>query len=74
MADTWAVTTIKQATQLSEGQDAFRNVYQVGYKIHSGPARGVQGHVVIPAEDYNDEVVNGAIQRVVDQHHRISNL
>jgi hypothetical protein len=74
MADTWSVTGIKQTTQLSEGQDAFRPGYDVHYQITSGPAQNTRGHVFIPAQDYNDEVVGGTIQRIVEQHQRISNL
>ena len=74
VADDWAVTGIKQETQLSTNSDGFRPVFKVGYKVTGGPAEGVEGHVVIPATDYTHEVVNGAISRIVEQHQRISNL
>lgn len=74
MADTWNVTGIRQETQLSDNSDSFRPVFKVGYEVTDGPAKGTRGHVVIPASDYDSEVVNGAIQRIVEQHQRISNL
>ena len=74
MADTWKVTNIRQETQLSDNSDGFRPVYKVGYEVTNGPAQGTKGHVIIPATDYNADVVNGHIQRIVEQHQKISNL
>ena len=74
MADTWSVTSIRQETQLSDNSDGFRPVFKVGYRVTSGPAQGTVGHVFIPAADYDENVVGGAIQRIVEQHQRISNL
>jgi hypothetical protein len=74
MADDWKVTGIRQETQLSENNDTFRPVFKVGYQVTNGAAQGTTGHVVIPASEYNHEVVNNAIQRIVEQHQRISNL
>jgi len=74
VADDWAVTGIRQESQLSENTDGFRPVFKVGYKVTDGAAQGTVGHVIIPATDYTHEVVNGAISRIVEQHQRISNL
>ena len=74
MADTWSVTGIRQETQLSDNSDGFRPVFKVSYRVTNGPANGVTGHVYIPAADYDEDTVNGAIGRIVAQHQRISNL
>jgi hypothetical protein len=74
MADQWHVTGIRQETQLAENDSGFRSVYKVNYEIHDGPAEGTRGHVIIPASQYNDEYANKAIEAVVQQHQRISNL
>ena len=74
MSDTWSVTGIRQETQLSDNSDGFRPVFKVSYKVTSGPAQGTVGHVIVPAADYDEDVVGGAIQRIVEQHQRISNL
>jgi hypothetical protein len=74
MADTWSVSNIRQETQLSEDGPGFRPVFKVSYRVNSGPAQGTQGHVIIPAGEYREETVKNAIDAMVANHHRISNL
>jgi hypothetical protein len=74
MADKWKVTSIRQETQLSEGNDSFRPVFKVGYQVTDGPAEGTRGHVIIPAAEYEPDTVNDAITRIVESHQKISNL
>lgn len=76
MADTWVVdnTGIRQSTKLSTHGTGFTDVWEVPYRITSGPAQGVSGVVSVPADLYNAENVARVIQAAVDAHTEVAAL
>lgn len=76
MADTYSVDAagIRQSTQLSPTGTGFVDTWIVPYTITSGPAAGVMGTVVIPAQQYNADYVAATIQAAVDAHTAVASI
>lgn len=63
-----------QDTELSESGTGFNRVWEVPYKIISGPATGTEGYVRIPAAQYSPDIVGAAVEHAVKVHQEVMNL
>jgi len=61
----WTITSQRQDTVLDENGPGFRSVWEVGYRITSGPAQGTTGMIRVPVDQYNAETVKNAIDAAV---------
>lgn len=61
-------------TQINPSGSGFEDVWEVSYAIDSGPGRGTQGLVRIPASQYNAETVKATINALVSHQHNIAAL
>ena len=74
MADKWTVTSQTLATELSETGSGFTSVWQVRYKVTSGPAVNTVGQVNIPAGQFNAATVKKAIDAAVYHLDQVAGL
>ena len=65
---------ITQGTDLKPNGTGLQDYYQVPYLIDSGPAKGHQGSVKVPAGAGWQDLVGPAIQAQVDATHTVANL
>lgn len=74
MADMWHVIAQNLTTELSPTGTGFQTVWQVRYQVDSGPAKGTQGQVNVPADQHNAETVKAAIDAAVTNLDKIAGL
>ena len=65
---------ITQTTVLAPGGSGIRDVFQVPYRIDSGPATGHMGTVSVPADVFSREAVQAAIEGQVADVHNVAGL
>lgn len=65
MADMWTIVNQRQDTVLDENGPGFSTVWEVTYRITSGPASGTRGTVRIPVDQYNANTVKETISAAV---------
>lgn len=61
----WKVLSQTLQTELNPTGQGFHTVWQVRYQVTSGPAQGTQGHVNVPADQFNRDTVKAAIDAAV---------
>jgi len=74
MADTWQVTGQRLDTELSDNGTGFTPVWRVSYTVTSGAAKGTKGYVNVPADQYNADTVQQAINAQVTHLHKVASL
>jgi hypothetical protein len=74
MAQDYQVLNSVQRMNLSPSGSGFENVWEVTYKVTSGPARGTVATVTIPAADHNAEYVDDAIREQITNLHGVFSL
>ena len=74
MADMWHVTSQNLRTVLADSGTGFENVWEVTFKVDSGPATGTVAMVRVPASMYNAETVQQAITASVYHIDQIAGL
>jgi hypothetical protein len=74
MAQDYAIQGQVQRMNLNPSGSGFENVWEVTYKVTSGPARGAVATVTIPAADHNAEYVDGAIREQISNLHDVAGL
>ncbi len=65
MADTWQIVSQVQDTQISDTGPGFDRIWDVKYRVTSGPATGTVGHVHLPVEGYSAQAVKQAVDAAV---------
>lgn len=70
----WHVTSQNLTTQISDSGTGFDSVWEVRYRVDSGPAQGTTGLVRIPAAQYNAADVKTAIDAQVYHVHGVASL
>lgn len=61
-------------TQISQAGTGFVDVWEVPYRIDSGPAAGTEGVVRVPVAQYNKETVLATISAIVKHNHEVAGL
>jgi hypothetical protein len=78
LADTngikWHVVSDEETSVPGSGARPFIDVRQITYHVDSGPAMGTEGHVNVPIEQYNGQVVKAAIDAMITAHDEVSGL
>lgn len=74
MADMWEIKAQTEDTQISDTGPGFTTVRKVTYRVTSGPAKGTQGTVSIPIDEYNAQTVKNAIDAAVYHLDQVANL
>lgn len=74
MADTYTVLSQKQNTTISPTGGGFVDVWDISYRVTSGPSKGTMGTVSVPEEDHNAEYVKKAIEEKIASLDSIASL
>lgn len=74
MADKWSIVNQRQDTIISETGPGFETVWEITFRITTGPATGTRGVVRIPVEQYNAETVKHAIDAQVHHIDKVAGL
>lgn len=61
MADNYTVLSQKQDVVINHAGTGFEDVWEITYKVTSGPSKGTVATVKVPEEDHNAGYVNAAI-------------
>lgn len=70
----WHVTSQNLTTTISESGTGFESVWEVRYRVDSGPAQGTTGLVRVPAAQYDAAIVKSAIDAQVYHVHNVASL
>lgn len=57
MADNFVVTAQKQSVSISPTGTGFQDVWDITYKVTSGPSKGTTATLTVPEEDHTKEKV-----------------
>lgn len=74
MADSYVITSQKQDVRINPMGTGFENVWEIQYKVTSGPARGTVATITVPEEDHNAQYVGRAIAekiKILDSIHSL---
>lgn len=74
MADTYTVLSQKQNTTINPAGGGFVDVWDITYRVTSGPSKGTMGTVSVPEEDHNAEYVKNAIEEKIASLDSIASL
>lgn len=70
----YQIMSQRQNVEINAQGTGFQNVWEVTYKVTSGPSRGTVGTVSVPEEDHNAEYVNAAITTKIGNLDDIASL
>ena len=65
MADSYTVLSQKQNTTINPAGSGFIDVWDISYRVTSGPSKGTMGTVSVPEEDHNADYVKKAIEEKI---------
>ena len=74
MAANYTVLSQKQNVEINAQGTGFQNVWEVTYKVTSGPSKGTVGTVSVPEEDHNAAYVGQAISDKISQLDDVASL
>jgi len=74
MADTYQITMQKQDTVINPAGTNFDDIWEIHYKVTSGPARNTTGVVKVGESDHNAAFVDAAIRDKISALQDISKL
>lgn len=74
MADNYKVLTQGQTVQINPAGTGFEEVWDVTYKVVSGPAKGTVATVTLPTEDHEASAVQAAIESKIADLEAIASL
>lgn len=75
MADRdYTITSQTPSVEISAAGQGFTNVWEITYKVESGPAKGTIGRITVPDSDHNAAYVDAAIRSKLMHLHEISSL
>jgi len=76
MADMWVVVPQgqRQTTELAPNGTGFVSVWEITYRVTSGPAAGTVGTFRIPADLYTADAVRDGIDAAVAALHDVASL
>jgi hypothetical protein len=62
MASNYTVLSQSQSVQINPAGTGFADVWEITYKVTSGPAKGTVATVSVPEEEHNADYVKAAIE------------
>jgi hypothetical protein len=62
MASNYKILTQHQSVNINPAGTGFEDVWEITYKVLSGPSRGTVATVTVPEEDHNADAVQAAIE------------
>lgn len=62
MADTYTIQSQNQSTEINPAGSGFIDVWQITYKVTSGPAKGTVATVSVPDSEHTADYVKAAIE------------
>lgn len=74
MADNYTVLTQKQSTVINPTGNGFLNVWEITYKVTSGPSRGTTALVEVPEDEHDAVHVKQAIEDKIAQLDAVAGL
>lgn len=74
MAQIYTVTSQRQDTVINPAGTNFDDIWEIHYKVTSGPARGTVGVVKVPEADHNPDYVDAQIRAKIDSLTGVANL
>jgi hypothetical protein len=74
MADNYQITGQTQKININPAGTGFQDVWEVTYKVTSGPSKGVQGMVTVPEEEHDAQHVKAAIESKISDLDEIASL
>jgi hypothetical protein len=74
MPDNYAIAYQKQATDLDPVTGMFHNVWEVTFKVTSGPASGTSGTLAFPESDHTADKVKAAIESKIADLSAVASL
>ena len=74
MADKYQITSQTPTTSLDPSTMGFKEVWEIGYKVTDGAAKGTTGKLTVPEEDHNAAYVDAAIRDKLKDLHNIAGL
>lgn len=74
MANNYTIQSQSQGVQINPAGTGFEDVWEVTYKVTSGPAKGTVATVSVPAEDHNADTVQAAIEAKIADLEGVANL
>lgn len=74
MASNYNIVSQSQTVQINPAGTGFEDVWEVTYKVTSGPARGTVATVTVPAEDHNADAVQSAIESKITDLEGVAKL
>jgi hypothetical protein len=70
----YTVTSQSQSTEINPAGNGFISVWNVTYKVTSGPAANTSGTVTVPDDQHNAVSVKAAIEAKIAQLSDIASL
>lgn len=74
MATSYSVTSQEENTVIAPSGKGFQKVWDIGFLITSGPAKGMTGTVTVQDTDHNAAYVGQAIEDKISSMHDIASL
>lgn len=74
MADNYEIVSQHPNTEISPTGMGFRNVWEVTYKVTSGPSKGTVAMAVVDEGDHNAEAVKRVIEDKISHLDNIASL
>jgi hypothetical protein len=74
MASSYSIVSQKQNVEMNAQGTGFQHVWEVTYKVTSGPSKGTVGTVSVPEEDHNATYVDNAISTKIGQLDAVASL
>lgn len=74
MAKDYTITSQAPEIALDPTGRGFTSVWEIAYRLESGPAKGTTGRITVPDADHNAEYVDRAIRSKMGDLHDIASL
>lgn len=74
MATNYSIVSQSQSVKINPAGTGFDDVWEVVYKITSGPAKGTVATVSVPAEDHTADEVRAAIESKIADLESVAKL
>jgi hypothetical protein len=74
MADNYTILSQHQSVQLNPAGTTFEDVWDVTYKVTSGPAKGTVATVTVPSEEHTADVVQQMIESKISDLESVATL
>lgn len=74
MASNYTILSQSQSVQINPAGTGFEDVWDVTYKVTSGPAKGTVATATVSAEDHTASAVKDAIESKISDLEDVANL